>query len=240
MNANMHGGKTFVGHTQKGRGRRGNLWKGPAWSTALILLIPLWGNHYVDGWNWHPGGFVLVGAFLFGTGLTYKWATRNADTLAYRAAVGIALATTLVLVWMNAVWMSDAVEVVGRENPVNSLFFGVPIIGIIGAAIARFRPGGMARTLSAMAFAQTLVTGIVLVIWLPQITTWLPGVVRMFGSNVAFAMLFVGSALLFRKAARFRDTRPRPVPLPERDQERPDAHQTATGQTGAKPLFPEP
>jgi len=53
-----------------------------------------------------------------------------------------------------------------------------------------------------MAFAQALVTVIVLIIWLPQITSWAPAVVQMFGLNASFAMLFVGSALLFQKAAR--------------------------------------
>lgn len=173
---------------------------------VLLLLVPLMGNYFVDDWNWSPGGFIFVGVLLFGTGLTYKLATWNADTIAHRAAVGIALAAGLVLVWMNAVWRSDAVEMVGNENPVNSLFFGVPIVGIFGAAIARFRPKGMARTLFAMALAQTLVTVIVLIVWLPQITTWAGPVVGMFGLNTFFVMLFVGSALLFQKAARGEPT----------------------------------
>ncbi|MBK7598198.1 MAG: hypothetical protein IPJ07_06580 [Acidobacteria bacterium] len=76
------------------------------------------------------------------------------------------------------------------------------IVGIAGAAIARLRPNGMARALFAMAIAQTLVIVIVLIIWLPQITSWAPPVVRMFGLNAFFALLFVGSELLFQKAAR--------------------------------------
>ena len=202
MNTNMYGGTTAAGNTQNGPRRRGSLWKRPAWITALILLIPVLGNHFVDGWNWDLGGFVVVGIFLFGTSLTYGLVTRKADTIAHRAAVGIALAAALLLVWMNAVWLSDAHEIVGNDNPANAMFFGVPIVGIAGAAIARLRPNGMARTLFAMALAQALVTVIVLIIWLPQITSWLPAEVRMFGLNASFAMLFVGSALLFQKAAR--------------------------------------
>ena len=44
-----------------------------------------------------------------------------------------------------------------------------------------------------------------------------------------------------RDTAEFNSALPQPpVPLPERDQERPDPHQTATGQTRAEPRFPEP
>ena len=88
--------------------------------------------------------------------------------------------------------MSDASEIAGKDNPANAMYFGVPIVGIVGAAIARLRPNGMARALFAMAIAQALVTVIVLIIWLPQITSWAPPVVRMFGLNVFFALLFVG------------------------------------------------
>jgi len=58
--------------------------------TALILPIPLLGNHFVDGWNWPPAAFVVVGTLLFGIGFTYELVTRNRDAIAYRAAVGIA------------------------------------------------------------------------------------------------------------------------------------------------------
>ena len=37
------------------------------------------------------------------------------------------------------------------------MFFGVLVVGIIGAIIARFRPQGMARALFATALAQALV-----------------------------------------------------------------------------------
>lgn len=120
MNTDIYGGKTAAGNTQNGHRWRKSLWKRPALITALILLIPLLGNHFVDGWNWGLGAFIVVGIFLFGTGFTYELVTRKADTIGHRAAVGIALATALILVWMNAVWMSDAIEIVGNENPAYS------------------------------------------------------------------------------------------------------------------------
>ena len=78
------------------------------------------------------------------------------------------------------------------------MYFGVPIVGIIGAAIARFQPYGMARSLFATALGQAMVPVIALIIWNPQVTSWAP----VFGLNAFFVMLFIGSALLFRKAAR--------------------------------------
>ena len=56
--------------------------------TALMLLIPLLGNRLVDGWHWNPGGFLVAGTLIFSIGLTFELVTRNANTIAYRAAAG--------------------------------------------------------------------------------------------------------------------------------------------------------
>ena len=83
--------------------------------TALILLIPILGNQFVDGWNWEFRAFVLAGALLFGTAFTYQLVTRNVDTIAYRAAVGIALVAAFVLVWMN--FVQAAMSVAFGKSP---------------------------------------------------------------------------------------------------------------------------
>lgn len=188
MNANTHGG-----------GRRRSLWKGPALTTAVILLIPLLGNRLVDGWNWPPRAFVLFGAIVFGLGLTYQLVTRNMDTIAYRAAVGIALVTAFVLVWGNFIQAADDV------NPAAMMYLTVPLVGIIGAAVARFRPSGMARAAFVVALAQALILAIALS-RNPPVTSWSAAVWRGFGGNALFLVLFVGSALLFRKAGRAAST----------------------------------
>jgi hypothetical protein len=59
----------------------------------------------------------------------------------------------------------------------------------------------MARALYAMAFAQFLVPVIALIIWPPPVISWAPGVVQVFVLNLFFALLFVLSALLFRRAS---------------------------------------
>lgn len=182
-----------------GRGR--SLWKGPALITAFILLIPLLGNHFVDGWNWGVAAFVLLGSLVFGSGLTYQLVTRNVDTIAYRAAVGVALVAALPLFWMN--WVQAADDV----NPAALMYFWVPIVGIIGAGLARFRPNAMARALFVTALAQALVLTTAVIRNL-QATPWAAAVWRGFVGNTFFLILFVGSALLFRKAAR-GDSAPR-------------------------------
>src|SRR5438309_9897358 len=89
---------------------RRSLWKRPASVTTVILLILLLANHFVPGWNWPPKAFVLFGVLIFGIGLTYELVTRNADTLAYRSAVGIALVSGFVLFWGNFVQAADDVN----------------------------------------------------------------------------------------------------------------------------------
>lgn len=186
MNTRMHGG-----------GRRRSLWKGPALTAALIMVIPALGNRFADGWDWNIGSFVVIGSFIFGLGLAYELITRKMDTIAYRAAVGIALVASFVLVWGNFVQASDDVNPV----PAAMMYLVVPIVAIIGGALARLRPSGMALALFATALAQALILAIVFS-RNPPVTSWTWAVWRGFGGNAFFLMSFVGSALLFRKAAR--------------------------------------
>ena len=181
--------------TADGSRRRRSLWKRPALITALLLVISLLANHFVDGWSWPPAFFVLVAILTSGTGVAYELITRNVDTFAYRAAVVVALVSGFVLVWGNFVQAADDI------NPAAMMYLAVPILGIIGACIARFHSHGMAHALFATALAQTLVLAIALM-RNPPVASWTAAVWRGFGGNTLFVMLFVGSALLFRTAAR--------------------------------------
>ena len=124
---------------------------------ALILLIPVVAMQFSDEWNWDLFDFVFAGTLLFGAGLTYELVAKKGGTTAYRAAVGVAVATALVLVWVNA-----AVGIIGDHEFFNLMYFGVLAIGAVAAIIARFEPQGMARALLAVAIAQMLVPLIVL------------------------------------------------------------------------------
>jgi hypothetical protein len=165
--------------------------------TGLILLVPLVLTLLGDGidgqgWNWKLGDFIFAFVLLFGAGLTYELVARRSDNSTYRIAVGIAVVSGLLLVWVNG-----AVGIIGEPGGPNLMYFGVLAVGFIGALIARFRPRGMARALFTTAIAQMLVPVIALVIAKRQITMEPPGVVGVFALNAVFAMLFVGSALLF-------------------------------------------
>ncbi|MEG4281348.1 hypothetical protein QUA62_28380 [Microcoleus sp. MON1_C1] len=169
-----------------------------ALGTAFILLMPLLAMLFTDQVAWDLIDFIVAGTLIFGTGLAYELVARKGGTMAYRVAVGIALATAFLLVWMNL-----AVGIIGSEdNPVNLMYFGVVAIGILGATIARLRPRGMARTLFATALAQALVPVIALIIKRPQVTSVEAsiGVLGVLGLNAFFVMMFMGSALLFRRS----------------------------------------
>ena len=117
-------------------------------------------------------------------------------TIAYRTGAGVALVAAFVLVWMNFVQAADDI------NPAAMRYLAVPLVGIIGAAMARFQPNGMARALFATALAQMVVLAIALITRNPQITSWSAPVLRGFALNALIAVLFFGSAMLFRTAAR--------------------------------------
>jgi hypothetical protein len=160
---------------------------------GLLLLFPLWANNNIDGWNWSPLDFVFMGALLFGTGLTFELVARKGGTVAYRAAVGIACAAGLLLVWINA-----AVGIISDEEVANAMYLGVLAVGFIGAFLARFQPRGMSRALFATAVAQALVPLIALA-WVPE-ERFSPGVLPVMGLNAVFVFLWIASALLFRFA----------------------------------------
>lgn len=163
--------------------------------TGLVLLIPS-ALALLAIWHWQPGAFVLAFALLLGgASLTHQLvAKKKMSNKAYRFAVGVALAAVLLLVWMNA-----AVGGILGDDPANMMYFGVLLIGLIGALLARLEPPGMARALLATAFAMALIPAIALIIGTPAFAN---GVVAVFGLHAFFAVLFVGSALLFRRAAQ--------------------------------------
>ena len=179
----------MAGDTEIGGGRRGSHWRIAVWGTAaLMLLLPLFAMQVTDEVDWDAADFAIFGAMLAGAGGTYELAVRMTSSTAYRAAVGLALAAAFILVWMNL-----AVGIIGTEdNPANLMYGGVLAVGLIGAVIARFQPQGMVRALLATAFAQASVAVIALIAGL-GFTFILTGF---------FVALWLGSAWLFRKAAR--------------------------------------
>ncbi len=162
---------------------------------ALVVLTPVLLT-LLATWHWRPAAFVLAFILLLGGArLVYELvAKKKLSNKSYRSAVGVALAAVLILVWMNA-----AVGGILGDDPANMMYFGVLLVGCTGAIIARLEPKAMSHALFATAFAMALIPVIAIIVGTPAFAN---GLVAVFGLHAFFAMLFVGSALLFRRATR--------------------------------------
>ena len=104
------------------------------------------------GVNWTPGDFVFAIVMFSAVGLVLELVVRSTTSWTYRVGVALALAAAFLLVWANL-----AVGYIGSEdNPYNLVFLGVIAIAAAGALLARFRPAGMARAMTAAAIAHAV------------------------------------------------------------------------------------
>ena len=161
---------------------------------AGLLLVPAAAMRLLPdaGVHWSGMDFLVMGALLAGACGLYELGARLGRARAYRAGFGLAVLTGFLTVWVNL-----AVGMLGAENDiVNLVFAGVLVVAFVGSLLASFRPAGMARAMAAAAVAQLLAVGIGLAM-------------REFRPNelvltAMFALPWLASAALFRKAARDR------------------------------------
>jgi drug/metabolite transporter (DMT)-like permease len=153
------------GNPEKSGVRR---WRPVVWVVgAVMLLVALVAKQFVGEPNW-VDHLAQTGALLIGVGFAVELASRKTGKAAYRAAMGLALGSALLLAW------------------------------VIGAIIARLKPEGMARAMFATVVALMLAAGIALFGPLGSPHSEPLEIVSIHGFFVA---LFLGSAVLFRKAA---------------------------------------
>jgi hypothetical protein len=192
-------GKAMTGRAKGGGGQHEHPWRKAPWViAALILLLPLVAMPFTDEVVWDETDFIVAGAMLFGACGAWELAQRAAGNMSYRAGVGVAIITALILVWMNL-----AVGVIGSEdNPANLMYAGVLAVGIVGSLMVGFRPHGMAQVLAAMALAQAMVGAVALLTGSGSDGANWPGAIVCL--TIVFAGLWLVSAWLFRKAARER------------------------------------
>ena len=166
----------------------------PALITAALLAIPLVAMRYTTEVQWDGSDFVIMGVLLFGSGLALEWFLRSGQSRLYRLAAVVAVGSTLLMTWANmAVGL-----LAGESHPRNAWLLTVTALAVIGSALARLRPRGMAWTLLAMAVLHTALTIAALV------GGWRPmrlGTVDVWGPNGLFILMFLCAAVLFSAAA---------------------------------------
>jgi len=98
---------------------------------------------------------------------------------------------------------NGAVGIIGNEdNPANLMYRAVFATALIGSLIAHFKPNRMFYTMLVVAVVQVLIPLFALFIWPAQASWGDAGVIGVFIINIIFAMIFVSSALLFRRASK--------------------------------------
>lgn len=162
-------------------------------ATALILLAPFVAMQFTDEMRWSGFDFALAGVLLFGTGLAYELVASRTWNTAHKLAITLAIGAGLFLIVAN-----QAVGLIESEDhPANMMYVGVLAVGAIGAVIGRFEPRGMARAMFATALAHALVAMITVV---AGYTTGI-ALIKTSLLNSVFIALWLGSALLFRRAS---------------------------------------
>ena len=174
-----------------------NGWRIAGWGFAAALLVtPAVAMQFSREVNWTLFDFAFAAVLIGGTGLLIELAVRASGKWSYRGGALLALAAAFLLIWING-----AVGIIGNEdNPANLVFLAIIGIAVAGTLVARARAEGMARAMFVAAAAQA-VTGIVVFI-IGIAATDAPGPLGLLLLIEAFAAMWLGSALLFRTAAR--------------------------------------
>lgn len=160
-----------------------------------ILMIPLVAMRLTADVDWSLVDFAIMGTLLFGTGFSFVLATRYVTEVYYRLAVGLALGSTLFMIWANL-----AVGLIGSgPNAGNLLSMLVPLIGLVGSAWVRVETKLMERVMYTMATAMVIIAIIALLLGMQHGRG--SSVTEVIGVSGFFAAAFVTSGLLFRQAA---------------------------------------
>lgn len=185
--------------TRRGRSRlRPFIWG----AAAVLLLLPAIAMRFTTEVDWTGSDFVVMGVMLATACGIYELGVWLSGDTAYRAAFGIAALAGFLTVWVNL-----AVGMIGSEgNPLNLMFGGVLLVAALGSLLALFRARGMAWAMGATAVAQLLAAAVALAVGLSAGTGEQAGppLAREVLLTACFAVPWLASAMLFRKAAERR------------------------------------
>jgi hypothetical protein len=177
---------------------RANRWRLFGWAVAVaVILAPLVAMQLdAPGVKWTASDFIFAIVLIGGAGLLFELAARGSRSWAYRGGVALALIASFLLICING-----AVGVIGDEdNPANLVFGVVLAIEIAAAIVAKAKAGAMVRAMAVTAGAQALIGLIVFARGIAANEP--PGAFGLLILIEGFAVLWLGSALLFAKAAR--------------------------------------
>ena len=140
-----------------------------------------------SGVHWTAGDFVFAAILLGSVGLLLELTVRTSNNIWHRLAALIAAGTGFLLIWANL-----AVGYIGDgEAPINAVFLAIPLIALACGAAVRFRSEAMSKIM----FAAAVTHAIAGAAGYPQDTRTGP-------ITIVFVSLWIGSALLFLRAAR--------------------------------------
>ncbi len=162
--------------------------------TISILMVPLIAMQFTDEVLWGPIDFAVFGIMLISVGFAFEFITAKQNSMVYKAAIGLALLTAFLLIWVNL-----AVGLIGNTNEIaNIMYSGVLAVLILGALVVRVRPLAMVRVMFATALTQGLITIITLLGKMSNHSGSSAGEIIVM--NGVFIALFMVSAFLFRRA----------------------------------------
>ena len=178
--------------------RRRIPWRPILWSIPVaLLLLPAVAMQFTDEVDWNAFDFIFATVMFGSVGLVVELTVRSSRSIAFRAAVALALAAAFLIIWING-----AVGIIGDEdNPANLMFGAVLAVALLGSLAALFRAPGMAIAMFAAAVAQLAVGVIALVGGMAEGPAAPYDVI---GSTGFLGGMWLVSGLLFRKAARER------------------------------------
>jgi hypothetical protein len=68
---------------------------------VLLMATALFGNLFVEGWNWSPFDFIIAAVLLFGTAFFINMVIKSKKTLVSKLIVCFAILLVLALVWIE-------------------------------------------------------------------------------------------------------------------------------------------
>lgn len=130
-------------------------WRWPLWggAAALLSLPAIAMAVKAPGVDWSPFDFAVMAALLAATAGAVEVGMAASRHWAYRLAAVGSIGGAFLLTWADL-----AVGLLGPEGGwANRLLLLVPLIGLVGAIVARFRPRGMVLTMLVVVAAQVAV-----------------------------------------------------------------------------------